>query len=31
VRIKYYDTTGAKYCLTPEEISSVVTIQTKLD
>ena len=31
VRIKFYDTTGAKYCLTPEEYQAGLTIQSKVD
>ena len=31
VRLKFYDTTGAKYCLTIEEAQSGITIQTKVD
>ena len=31
VRNKYYDTSGEKYCLTPEEIAGGLTIPAKLD
>jgi hypothetical protein len=30
-RIKFYDTTGVKYCLTPDELQSGLTIEAKLE